>query len=131
MRHYEKALEYTADKDVLEQKDTRITENERFYIVDKETLNGAYFKLENDFLGGSNEWPESFFGNDFVRNTDPGDLYDELEKILTENQTLEPSLREKLSKLKESITDQDNNYILYAKLKNRPSKHSQQGLPEF
>jgi hypothetical protein len=53
-----------------------------------------------------------------ARNVDPGNLYDELEKALEPGNKLSPEMRKKLTKLKDSITDNDNNYILYAKLKN-------------
>jgi hypothetical protein len=88
-------------------------------IVDKKTLKGAFFKLENDFLGNIEiEWPIYSFNNGyFIRNYDPGDLFDALEKLLQSGKKLSPEMRDKLTKLKDSITDNDNNYILYAKLK--------------
>ena len=96
------------------------TQNQRFYIVDKKTLKGSYFILENDFLGNMEvAWPSYAFNNDYyVRNVDPGNLYDELEKILSSGKKLSPEMRTKLTKLKDSISDNDNNYIVYAKLKN-------------
>jgi hypothetical protein len=98
---------------------TQTTQNNRFYIIDKGTLKGAFFKLENDFLGNMEiEWPIYSFSNGyFVRNYDPGDLFDALEKILQSDKKLSPEMQDKLTKLKNSITDNDNNYILYAKLK--------------
>ena len=95
------------------------TQNQRFYIVDKKTLKGSYFKLENDFLGNIEiDWPTYTFSNEYyVKNADPGNLRDELEKVLNSGKKLTPQMREKLIKLKESITDNDNNYILYAKIK--------------
>lgn len=96
-----------------------VTQNQRFYIIDKKTLKGSFFKLENDFLGNTEiGWPiYSFSGEYFVRNIDPGNLSDMLEKVLVENKKLSPEQKTKLTKLKNSITDNDNNYILYAKLK--------------
>ena len=49
--------------------------------------------------------------------TDPGDLHDKLEEQLNSNENLTSKMRETMTKLKNSITDNDNNYILYAKLK--------------
>ncbi|MDR3060782.1 MAG: 6-bladed beta-propeller, partial [Dysgonamonadaceae bacterium] len=96
-----------------------VTQNQRFYIVDKKTLKGSFFKLENDFLGNVEiEWPIYSLNNEyFIRNMEPGNLSDMLEKILAENKKLSPDQKTKLTKLKNSITDNDNNYILYAKLK--------------
>ena len=94
------------------------TQNHRFFFVDKETLKGSYFILENDFLGNiAIKWPtEALSGEYYVYNADPGDLRDELEKQLESGKDLTPAMREKLIKLKNSTTDNDNNYILYAKL---------------
>jgi hypothetical protein len=95
------------------------TQNNRFYIVDKKTLKGSFFKLENDFLGNIEiEWPSyTFSGEYYVRNVDPMNLRDELEKTLQSAKKLSPEIQARLKKLKDSITDNDNNYILYAKLK--------------
>jgi len=98
---------------------TTTTQNHRFYFVDKQTLKGSYFTLENDFLGNVEiQWPiYALSGEYYVYNADPGNLRDELEKQLESGKDLTPVMRDKLTKLKNSITDNDNNYILYAKLK--------------
>lgn len=94
------------------------TQNHSFYIVDKESLKGAFFRIENDFLGNMEvNWPVFIYNKGYyARNIDPGNLYDSLEKAL-ENKKLPAAMRTKLSKLKDSITDNDNNYILFAKWK--------------
>jgi len=96
-----------------------VTQNHRFYIVDKKTLKGSYFKMENDFLGNiETDWPTGVFNNGyFINNIDPGNLRDALDKALNSGKKLTPEMRAKMTKLKDSITDNDNNYILYAKLK--------------
>ena len=98
---------------------TTTTHNNRSYFVDKRTLKGNYFILENDFLGGIEiDYPiYSLGGEYYVYNADPGNLRDELEEQLNSGKDLTPEMREKLTRLKNSITDNDNNYILYAKLK--------------
>jgi hypothetical protein len=96
------------------------TTNERFYILDKKTLKGSFFTLKNDFLGGIEiEWPTShkFNGMYFVRNIDASTLQDQLTEALETEKNLSPAMRSKITKLRDSITDNDNNYILYAKLK--------------
>ena len=95
------------------------TQNQRFYLVDKKTLKGSFFELENDFLGNAPiKKPIWLFdGEYFVQNMDPGNLSDMLEKVLSSNKKLTPAQKTKLTKLKNSITDNDNNYILYAKIK--------------
>ncbi|MDR1883109.1 MAG: 6-bladed beta-propeller [Prevotella sp.] len=94
------------------------TQNNTFYIVDKKTLKGSFFRLENDFLGNMEiGWPAYAFSDDYyVRNIDPGNLQEELEKALASNR-ISPEQRSKLTKLKDSMTENDNNYILYAKVK--------------
>ncbi len=95
------------------------TQNHLFYVVEKKTLKSSFFTLENDYLGGMEiKWPVfSFSGGYYVRNVDPGVLKDELEKALKENTKMTPEMKAKVTKLKDSITENDNNYILYAKLK--------------
>jgi len=95
------------------------SQNRRTYFIDKQTLKGTYFILENDFLGGIEIEKPIFVlnGENFVYNADPGDLRDNLEKQLNSGKNLTPEMRKKLTKLKDSITDNDNNYIFYAKYK--------------
>ena len=96
------------------------TQNRRSYFVDKQTLKGSYFILENDFLGNTEIEKPIFLlnGGYFVYNADPGNLRYELEEQLNSGKNLTPEMREKLTNLKNSIkADDDNNYILYAKLK--------------
>jgi hypothetical protein len=96
-----------------------VTQNNRFYIIDKKTLKGSFFRMKNDFLGNIEiGWPfYAFSGEYYARNVDPGNLQDELEKILESGEKLSPEVHNKLTKLKNSITVNDNNYILYTKLK--------------
>lgn len=99
--------------------DSWVTQNERYYIIDKKTLKGSLFTIKNDLLDNKeSSYPIYMIDGDyFVRNVDPGDLKDELERILQENKNLTPEKHAKFSKLKDAITENDNNYILYAKIK--------------
>ncbi len=94
------------------------TINHKFYVIEKTTLKGAYFKLENDFLGGIEiEWPIYTFSNGYyTANYEPANLLEKLENTLL-NRNISAEMREKLTDLKNSIKETDNNYILYAKLK--------------
>lgn len=89
-----------------------------FFVIEKATLKGSYFKLKDDYLSDTEiGWPSYAFSNGyFTRNYDPGDLLDDLEKALS-NKKLSADVRQKLTKLKNSISEFDNNYIFYAKLK--------------
>jgi len=98
---------------------SQVVNNQRFYIIDKKTLKGTFFSLENDFLGGLPiDWLlEKFNGDYFAQNYDPGDLLDALTNVLETNESLTDEVRAKITKLKDSIDPDDNNYILYARLK--------------
>lgn len=89
-----------------------------FFIVDKNSLKGGIFNLKNDFLGNLEiGWaPYSFNNGYFVQNYEPGSLIETLEKALTASD-LSSDMRKKMEDLKNSIGDNDNNYILYAKMK--------------
>lgn len=96
---------------------TTVTQNHRFLIVDKKTMKGSYYSFKNDFLGDIPFQWANFENGYYVNNSDPGDLKDALEKALKENKNMSNSMKEKVTKLKNSITDNDNNYIIYGKLK--------------
>lgn len=96
------------------------------YIIDKQTRKGAYMHLINDFLADE-ELPLLSFDGSFppfpnfrngyyILNIDPGNLRDILEKKLKDGK-FSPERQQKLSELKDSIQENDNNYILLAKLK--------------
>jgi hypothetical protein len=94
----------------------------KYFIVNKKTLKSSYFRLKNDFLGDIeiNEPGWHFKDGYFFQNYDPSVLFDDLEKTLASNKKLSEKMRTKLTALKDSINvDKDNNYILYAKLKNK------------
>ncbi|MDR1155461.1 MAG: 6-bladed beta-propeller [Bacteroidales bacterium] len=97
---------------------TSVASRHVFFVIEKATLKGNYFKLKNDYLGDMEiGWPAYSFSNGyFTGNYDPGDLLDELEKALS-NRKLSADARQKLTRLKSSISEKDNNYIFYAKLK--------------
>ena len=90
-----------------------------YYIVDKQTLKGAFYAIENDFLGGERlENPLALEDGCYTTCLDPGELSDQLEKALRSDR-LSEQLRKHLTKVQADITENDNNYILYAKLKQR------------
>ena len=90
-----------------------------YYIVDKQTLKGAFYAIENDFLGGERlENPLALEDGCYTTCLDPGELSDQLEKARRSDR-LSEQLRKHLTKVQADITENDNNYILYAKLKQR------------
>lgn len=96
----------------------------RYYVVDKETMKGSFFNLKNDFLGGM-DIDRPYFGRPifsfrngyYLENMDPSNLQEAIAKHLSSNQDMTAEMRDKLTKLSGSISENDNNYILYAKLK--------------
>ena len=98
---------------------TAISHNNRSYFVDKQTLKGSFFTLENDYLGGLViDWPTSKFSSDYyVFNVEPSHLLHLIEEALKKNDNMAPDKRSKLTKLKESIDENENNYIFYSKIK--------------
>lgn len=73
--------------------------------------------LYNDLLGDIPiEWP-SIENGYYVSNIDPISLRTNLQKALEDNQNMTSAMKNKLTKLKNAITDNDNNYIIYGKLK--------------
>ena len=98
-----------------------IINNFKIFIIDKTTLKGAYLKLFIDFCGnielGIDRDLKFFFTNGyFILNWETAVLLEKLETVLEKNR-ISPEIRKKLTDLKYSIKETDNNCILYAKLK--------------
>lgn len=91
-----------------------------YYIVDKKTLRGAFYRVENDYLGGEDmDWPMGLFNKGYyARNMDPGNLEEWIEKLL-KSEALPAPMREKLTDIQKTIGPDDNNYVVYAKMKQR------------
>ena len=92
--------------------------NFRSFLVEKNTLKGNYIKLENDYLGNMEiKFSDiHFYHGHFVASYEPLQLLELLDDTLA-HKTMTAEMREKLTKLKKNIKGTDNNYILYAKLK--------------
>lgn len=87
------------------------------YIVDKKSLRGNYFRLYNDFLGTTDMGIWTSFSNGyFVMNQEPLQLQDALEKEL-KKKNLPPAARARAQKLFDSLNENDNNVVVFAKLK--------------
>lgn len=98
---------------------TNFTPGETFhYIVDKKTGKGSYFKLYNDYFGNMEIGSPSyaFSKGYYTWNVEPGSLMTYIEDAL-EKQDLTAEMRKKLTDLQASIDEDDNNYVMIAKLK--------------
>lgn len=108
----------TERKEVEELPGSYIQADPRHFVVDKRSLKGAYFKLVNDLLGNIEiEWPGNNFKDSYyTANLDPLHFLDILENALANND-MSAEMRKQLTDLKNSIDENDNNYIIYSKLK--------------
>ncbi len=95
-----------------------VTEYPVKFIVDKKTLKGAFYKLHNDFLANMPLTWASFYNGYYVWNVEPTDFIDQLTNILEDNKELNEKDRRKLTELLYSSDENDNNYVIYGKLKN-------------
>jgi len=88
------------------------------FIVDKRTLRGGRYQVYNDFLGNTPVyWLDHSRHGYYARNLSPAMLKEELEAALRWSD-LTPSIRQKVSRLVESIdVERDNNYLMIGKLK--------------
>jgi hypothetical protein len=89
-----------------------------FYVVDKKSGRGSYFRVENDWMGGENmDYPVFLFDKGYYStNIEPTTLEEWIDRALASTATSD-TMRKKLTELKGSITPDDNNYVVYAKLK--------------
>lgn len=93
--------------------------NETYFMVDKETKKGTFFRVRNDFMDGSSipHMPWHFKEGYYTELLEPSILKERIEKSLNENQGMEPERREYWEKLFSSIDEDDNNYIFVGNLK--------------
>ena len=91
-----------------------------YYIIDKKTGKGAFFRLYNDFLGETEIRGAiySFQNGYFIQNMEPASLQSVLEDALKSDK-LSDEKRQELTSLTKSINENDNNIVLLAKLKNK------------
>ena len=108
----------SASKEVAE--GTVESVDEKAFIVDKETLKCSYYQVYNDYLG---DIPLGIYigwacrDGYYAANLEPAAFTEQLEKVLKENTAMDNDMRKKLETLKASIDEDDNNYILFAKLR--------------
>ena len=103
----------------------------KFYLVDKQTGKGCFYRLYNDWLGDAPvSWLEGLDGY-YTLNIEPADLLDLLEKVLKENASLDAERRKKLEEMKASIDEDENNYVFVGKFTPPPTTTKTFVKPEF
>ena len=90
------------------------------YIVDKATSKGAYLKIYNDYFGNLDMgYPSGLFRNGaYCQNIEPGNLLESIETALKDKK-LSDAMRQRLTDLQAGIDENDNNYVLIYKLKDK------------
>ena len=88
-------------------------------MINKETNQGTFFRMKNDFLDDSEarRMPYSIYTGYYTLNLEPSALMEHLEKAL-QNEKLSENKRSHLKRLLSLIDENDNNYILFGKLRN-------------
>lgn len=90
-----------------------------YYIVDKKTLHGNYFRLYNDFLGTkSMQISPSFSNGYYVSNMEPMALKEILTKEVNKK-GLPAHVKQRVQTLLKTLGDDDNNVVIFAKLKTK------------
>lgn len=88
-----------------------------YYIVDKKTLHGSYFRLYNNFLGTKKMRISPSFSNGYyVINMEPGQLKELLEKE-TARKDFTGAPKKRAQELIKTLNEDDNNVVLFAKMK--------------
>ncbi|MBE6274075.1 MAG: 6-bladed beta-propeller [Bacteroides sp.] len=93
------------------------TEGEAFFMVDKVSKKGTFFRVGNDFLDNEpiKYMPFHCSNGYFTQNIEPAVLIERLEKGLKNNP--DEARRKKMEALMKTIDEDDNNYIFIGKLK--------------
>lgn len=93
-----------------------ITPQSPSIIIDKKTLRGCYFNLKYNSLGGIDGpvW-HTYKKGYIIASMYPYQIKEQWKKALQSN--LSPEMKQKIRKLNNSITEDDNNIILIGKLK--------------
>ena len=86
------------------------------FIVDKQTLQGAFFDLVVDELGGLDVWPY-FSQGYFIGNNTAISLKKQIKKLIDSGSVKDPAVLERITALNDSLDEDDNNVIFIGKLK--------------
>ncbi len=89
-------------------------------MIDKKTLRGGPVEVVLDFIGpitADHNWIFAKNTDYFSLNLDPGDLKESLQKAIDEQPNLSDEDRTRMTELHESISIDDNNYLIVGKWK--------------
>ena len=96
----------------------------RYFLIEKATGKGNYCRIYEDGLydrevtlyNNASTWSTSMNGY-YHRSIEPLSLLDEIDEALAKHPEWNKEKRTKLEKLKAAIDEDDNNYLIYGKLK--------------
>jgi hypothetical protein len=86
-------------------------------LIDKQTLRGSYVRLKLDMLGNIEYGYMTFHQGTYTASMHPSVLKEQLEAALAHPENLTEEIRQRITELNNSITDNDNNIILTGTLK--------------
>ena len=89
----------------------------KFFLVDKKDLTGAWFTLKLDELADMEVWPGCLQDGYFVWNVPAITLKKSLRGVVDSGYDADPQAAEKIRQLDAELSDEDNNVIIYARLK--------------
>ena len=119
--YYELPLYYFAEISGTKQmtEDSYVSDRETYFLVDKATLRGSFCHIYNDYLCDEpSDWVIGRNGY-FIENVAPDVLKERIETFLQASPDLNEARRQRLLALKDSISENDNNYIIYGKHRTR------------
>ena len=99
--------------------DSYMSDQERYFIIDKETLKGGFCRIYNDWMCDEPIEGLTDFGGYYTENIPPGALLERIEEFLKECPEGDTPRKQRLLELKATIDRNDNNYIIYGKHRTR------------
>ena len=115
--YYELPLYYFGNMASTKQmtENSYMSDQEQFFIIDKETLRGNYCRIYNDYLCDEpSDWIVGKNGY-FIENVTPDILLKRIEEFLKESPSISPERKQRLLALKAGIHENSNHYIIYGK----------------
>ena len=95
------------------------TEGESFFMVEKTTKRGTFFRVGNDFLDNEpiKYMPFHCSNGYYTLNIEPSVLKEKLEKELKDNSNINETKRKNMQRFISNIDEDENNYIFIGKLR--------------